>query len=135
MRNSLKKMIIATIILASSFGCKKISAPNEESKKIFGSWSYDSNFGGNAGTGESKRFKNDTWVEFTEKGYFKVYLGSKKQSQKQFKIKMVETIYDASHRPAIYYVNGDFETYQISHDTLYLSDEIYDGYTYRFIKK
>ncbi len=135
MKNTLIKLFIVVIILASSFGCKKISTPNEDSKKIFGSWYYDINFGGYSGSGVSTRFNTESWVEFTEKGFFKIYVGSKKESQKRFKIEMKESIYDINQRPALVYNNGNYETYQISNDTLYLSDEAYDGYTYRFVKK
>lgn len=135
MKKSLKNLMIAAIILASSIGCKKISTPNEDAKKIFGSWTYDLNSGGFSGAGGSTRFSNDNWIEITDKGYFKIYEGSKKKSQKRFKIEMKESIYDANQRPALVYNNGDYESYQIFNDTLYISDEAYDGYTYRFVKK
>lgn len=135
MKNSLKNLMIVAIILASSIGCRKISTPNEDSKKIFGSWSYDNNSGGFSGTGGSTRFSNGSWIEITEKGYYKIYESSKKKSQKRFKIEMKESIYDANQRPALVYKNGDYESYQIFNDTLFISDEAYDGYTYRFVKK
>ena len=133
MKQSLKKIAIAALIL-SSVGCKKISTPNEESKRLFGSWRYDLSIGGYSGVGGSNRFSADSWVEFTEKGFFKTYAGSKKKDQKRFKLEMKKSIYDVNERPALVYRSG-YETFQISNDTLYLSDEAYDGYTYRFIRK
>lgn len=138
-RNTLKRIIkssfIVAIILASNSSCKKISAPNEDTKKIFGEWDYKSNSVGFSGSGGSNRFANDCWVEITEKGFFIVYEESKKISKKKFKIELKESIYDTNQRPALVYNNGGYETYQIFGDTLLLSDEAYDGYSYCFVKK
>lgn len=121
------------MILASS-SCKKIATPNDESKKIFGKWDYLSNSGGFSGSGGSTRFCNECWVDITEKGYFIVYEGKDKKSKTKFTIQMKESIYDVNSRAALVYKNGDYETFQFSGDTLYLSDENYDGYTYRFVR-
>ncbi|GEM_PF-307959 len=135
MKKRFKILFIATITLTSSLSCQKISTPNEDSKKLFGSWLYDNNSGGLSGKGGSNRFSSGSWVEFTERGYFKYYINSKKESQKRFKIEMKKTIYDANLKPVIEYRNGDYDVFQISNDTLYLSDNNHDGYSYRFIKK
>jgi hypothetical protein len=131
MRTTFLFLLFLSGILAS---CKKITTPTDESKKLFGSWTYDSNTGGLMGAGGSNRFSVDSSVEFTESGIFKVYVGSVQQSQKNFTIELKESIYDVSPREALVYDNGDYETFQIFNDTLYLSDEMYDGYTYRFIR-
>ncbi len=86
------------------------------------------------GAGGSNRFSVDSSVEFTKSGIFKVYVGSVQQSQKNFTIELKESIYDVNPRTALVYDNGEYETFQIFNDTLYLSDELYDGYTYRFIR-
>jgi hypothetical protein len=126
-------LFIGAIILASS-SCKKISTPNG-SKKIFGEWDYQSNSGGFSGSGGSTRFCNECWVDITDKGCFIVYDGSDKKSKKKFTIEMKESIYDVNPKTSLVYKNGSYETFQISGDTLYLSDEVYDGYTYRFVRK
>ena len=106
-----------------------MATPTEESKALFGSWQYKSNSGGFSGAGENAAFSSENWIEFTEKGVFRQYKGSKKESQKRFKIELKESIYDSDLRPAIVYRNKKYETFQIVVDTLYVSDEIYDGYT------
>ena len=55
------------------FGCKKISTPDEDSKLIFGQWAYSYNSGGISGGGGSTTFKDDSWVEFSEKGVAAVF--------------------------------------------------------------
>lgn len=135
MKQIMKKSLIIFLLAAVVVSCKKVTAPNDMSKELFGSWNYDGNTGGFTGAGGSNRFSEDAWVEFTTSGSFKVYVGSVKQSQKDFTLELKESIYDINPRPALVYDNGEYETYQISNDTLYLSDEMYDGYTYRFIRK
>ncbi|MEN9441735.1 MAG: hypothetical protein RLZ33_1812 [Bacteroidota bacterium] len=135
MKQQLKKSLLILALVLTGVSCKKVTAPNDASKELFGSWTYDSNTGGFTGAGGSNRFSEDAWVEFTESGSFKVYVGSVKQSQKDFTLELKESIYDVNPRTTLVYDNGEYETYQISNDTLYLSDEMFDGYTYRFIRK
>ncbi len=135
MKQQLKIAFFILALVLTGVSCKKVTAPNDASKELFGSWTYDGNTGGFTGAGGSNRFSEDTWVEFTESGSFKVYVGSVKQSQKNFTIEFKESIYDVDPRTALVYDDGDYETFQIFNDTLYLSDEMYDGYTYRFIRK
>lgn len=135
MKKYFKNAMILAIIIISFSSCRKITTPNEESKKIFGSWTYINNSGGFSGMGGSSRFKSDSWVQFTERGFFKTFIGSSKVNQKRFKIEMKESIYDSNQRPALVYFNRTFETYHIFNDTLFINDEAYDGYSYMFIKK
>ncbi len=132
---TIKSLFILAIIIVSHIGCKKISAPNEDAQKLFGQWDYQSNSGGYSGGGGSTRFCRDCWVEITDKGCFIVYEGSNKISKTKFKIEMKTSIYSAPQRPALVYRNSDYETYQIFGDTLLLSDEAYDGYSYVFVRK
>jgi hypothetical protein len=132
-RTSILFFIIPSLLII--FGCKKMATPTEESKALFGSWQYKSNSGGFSGAGENASFSSENWIEFTEKGVFRQYKGSKKESQKRFKIELKESIYDNDLRPAIVYRNKKYETFQIVEDTLYVSDEIYDGYTNRYVRK
>jgi len=115
--------------------CKKISTPNDESKKLFGSWSYSHDTGGFTGSGGSTKYNEDSWIEFTERGYFKVYEGSEKESQKRYRIKMKESIYSKEKRQAIVYLNGDYEIFKVEDDKLFISDNHYDGYSYTFSRK
>lgn len=131
----MKNILALIITLCLVIACKKITAPNEEAKKIFGSWFYDSNTGGYYGNGGSTRFTYNSYVTFTEKGYFKTDSGTQSEKQRRFTIEMKETIHDSVQRPALVYKDGNYETYVITNDTLYLFDEAYDGYIYRFYRK
>ena len=129
--------ILFSVILLSMtmLSCKKISTPNEESRELFGSWEYKYDSGGFSGAGGSTKYNSDSWVEFTERGFFKVYEGSDKKTQKRYRIKMRESIYSSDKRQAIVYLYEDYEIFMIEDDKLYISDNHYDGYTYVFTRK
>lgn len=132
MRSLIIYILIPVLVILG--GCKKISTPTEESKAIFGSWHYLGKTGGFSGGG-SAAVHAENWIMITEKGFFRAYKGSKKESQKRFKIELKQSIYDAKLRPALVYRDGSYETFEVFNDTLYISDEAYDGYTYRYARK
>ncbi|MBU3658658.1 MAG: hypothetical protein FGM14_02210 [Flavobacteriales bacterium] len=114
-------------------GCKKISTPDEESKLIFGQWQYLYNSGGFSGVGGSKTFKDDSRVEFSEKGVYKVYEGNKNVKRFRFKI-------ESNDGYAKYKINfislGKLDyNYVIEDNKLILIEDITDGYLYVFEKK
>ena len=123
------------LLFMASFGCQKISIPNEEAAKIFGKWDYKGNTGGYSGSGGSTRFCSECWVEFTEKGYFNVYDGNKKISKEKFKIEKRNSISGATEKLALVYKNGTYETFQFNGENLLISEEVYDGYMYSFTRK
>ena len=136
----MKKKISLIFILLSfvmlAVGCKKIATPNEESKALFGTWHYKSNSGGFSGGGGSTKFNADYWIEFNDKGIYKVYQGSKKKQKSRYKIEMRESI-TGKVKATIVYQGGSMvnHTFEVIGNTLYLYDEVYDGYMYHFEKK
>lgn len=68
--------IIFTLLI--SLRCEKISTPDDEAKAIFGEWEYSHDTGGFSGAGGSNMFKDNNWIEFTEKGVYKIYEGGQK---------------------------------------------------------
>ncbi|RYM32822.1 hypothetical protein ERX46_12230 [Brumimicrobium glaciale] len=137
MKQFLTLFIASTLLFTISVGCKKISTPNDESRKLFGSWNYHSNSGGFTGAGGSTKYCTGSWIEFTEKGFFRVYeeFKEKKKTQVRYKIEMKESIHSADKRSAIVYKNGSYDTYQIEDNKLYISDDNYDGFLYVFTRK
>ena len=115
------------------FGCKKISTPDEDSKLIFDQWEYSYDSGGFSGGGGSTTFKDNSWVEFSEEGVYKVYEGSKKVQRLRFKI-------EPNDGYAKYKINfsslGILDySYEIEDNKLILSETVSDGFSYVFIKK
>lgn len=134
MKRTIKFSLIALFFFTISTACKKIATPNDESKLLFGSWNYRGNTGGISGTGGSTRFNVDAWLDFSDKGRLTEYIKSKKESKKRYTIELKESIYSSEKRNALVYEDGSFETFTINADTLWISDENYDGYTYKFVK-
>jgi len=132
MRNSFQILFLSFLFLFSA--CKKVETPNEEAKKVFGSWVYRYNTGGMSGAGGSQRFIEGQWLEFTDKGKLLIFEGSKKINKFRFKIEMKKSIY-GGERPALIYENGVYETYQVQGDQLMISDEHYDGFAFVFERK
>lgn len=130
-RSSIIFFLIPSVLLI--FGCKKISTPDEESKLIFGQWEYSYDSGGFSGGGGSTTFKDNSWVEFSEKGVYKVYEGSKKVQRLRFKI-------EPNDGYAKYKINFSSSgildySYVIEDNKLILSETVSDGFSYVFIKK
>ena len=130
-RSSILFFLIPAVLLI--FGCKKISTPDEDSKLIFGQWEYSSDSGGFSGGGGSTTFKDDSWVEFSEKGVYKVYEGSKKVQRLRFKI-------EPNDGYAKYKINFSSSgildySYVIEDNKLILRETVSDGFSYVFIKK
>jgi hypothetical protein len=130
-RSSILFFLIPAVLL--TFGCKKISTPDEDSKLIFGQWEYSYDSGGISGSGGSTTFKDDSWVEFSEKGVYEVYEGSKKVERLRFKI-------EPNDGNAKYKINfsssGVLDYYYVIEDNkLILRETGSDGFSYVFIKK
>ena len=130
-RSSILFFLIPSVLFI--FGCKKISTPDEDSKLIFGQWEYSSDSGGFSGGGGSTTFKDDSWVEFSEKGVYKVYEGSKKVQRLRFKI-------EPNDGYAKYKINFSSSgildySYVIEDNKLILRETVSDGFSYVFIKK
>lgn len=135
MEKVIKLFIIGAFLIASS-GCKKISTPNDESKKIFGKWDYLSSSGGFSGAGKSTKYCEECWVEFTEKGSFMIYDGNdKKINKSKFTIEMRESIFDKKLHPIIVYNNFWSESFEVIDNYLVLREEVYDGFSFNFVKK
>ncbi len=133
MKNTVKLLFIGILILT---GCTKISVPNENARKIFGKWDFESNSGGFSGAGGSTKYCDDCWIEITDRGTFLIYDGNdKKISKSKFTIEMRKSIYDNEQHPAVVNKNGWSETFEVNDNALMLRDEAFDGYSYVFVKK
>lgn len=122
------------ILLFLSAGCKKISVPDYKSSELFGSWNYHGNTGGFAGSGESTRYDAGSWIEFTEKGFMKYYVGTKRKLIRRFELSLGHN----SNGPTIHrikYKNDYDDNFKIKGDTLFLSNLEYNGYIFIFTRK
>lgn len=135
MKRSIKALFFTIAILLLTTGCKKLLTPNEDSKMLFGQWQYKFSYGGYFGIGDGTRFSSNNWVEFTDKGKFIVYNGSKKVRKRHFTIEMNGEDYEGNPRAAIVYKNGKILSFEINNDTLSIEEGGNDTFSYVFVKK
>lgn len=127
--------ILLLLLISSTIGCQKISTPDEASKELFGSWAYVSDSGGFSGNGGSNQFNTENSVEFTEKGVFSIYKGSKRTAKYRFRIELNENSTYSKYK--IIFNDSSLRNYIyiVSSDTLLLTEIASDGYQFTFVRK
>jgi hypothetical protein len=133
----MKTTILLSLLAVLLFGCGKIDTPNAESKKIFGTWRFVYSSGGFSGAGNSSYDATDTY-EYEENGTFSHYKGSQLMDQSSFSLQLGQSIYSQTDQLLVHYGGASqklTQSCQIHHDTLMLSDEVFDGFQYVFVKQ
>jgi len=131
----MKTTILLSLLAVLLFGCGKINTPNAESEKIFGTWHFVFSSGGFSGGGNSSFDATDTY-EYEENGTFSHRKGGQLLDQMSFSLQLGPSISSQTDELLIQYgVVGYQQSFQISNDTLYLSDEVFDGFQYVFVKQ
>lgn len=133
----MKKTILLSLLAVLLFGCGKINTPNSESEKIFGTWRFVYSSGGFSGGGNSSYDATDTY-EYEENGTFSHYKGSQLMDQSSFSLQLGQSIYSQTDQLLVHYGGAAqqlTQSCQIHHDTLMLSDEVFDGFQYVFVKQ
>ena len=133
----MKKTILLSLLAVLLFGCGKIKTPNAESEKIFGTWRFVYSSGGFSGAGNSSYDATDTY-EYKENGTFSHYKGSQLMDQSSFSLQLGQSIYSQTDQLLVHYGGAAqqlTQSCQIHHDTLMLSDEVFDGFQYVFVKQ
>lgn len=133
----MKKTILLSLLAVLLFGCGKINTPNAEAEKLFGKWRFVSSSGGFAGTGNTSYSSNDVY-EYKENGTFCHFEGNQLIDQSSFSLQLGPSITSQTDQLLIHYggvLQQMTQSFQIHHDTLMLSDEVFDGFQYVFVKQ
>lgn len=133
----MKTTIILSLLAVLLFGCGKINTPNAESEKIFGTWRFVYSSGGFSGAGNSSYDATDTY-EYKENGTFSHFKGSQLLDQSSFSLQLGPSITSQTDQLLVHYGGAAqqlTQSFQIHHDTLMLSDEVFDGFQYVFVKQ
>jgi hypothetical protein len=134
----MKKTILLSLLAVFVFGCGKINTPNAESEKIFGTWRFVYSSGGFSGAGNASYDATDTY-EYKENGTFSHYKGSQLLDQSSFSLQLGPSITSQTDQLLVHYGSGMSQqlsqSFNIHHDTLLLSDEVFDGFQYVFVKQ
>ena len=135
--NQMKKSFLLLLLSAAIFGCGKINTPNAESEKIFGTWRFVYSSGGFSGAGNASYDATDTY-EYEENGSFSHRKDGQLIDQSSFSLQLGPSITSQTDQLLIHYGGASqqlTQTCQIHHDTLMLSDEVFDGFQYVFVKE
>lgn len=133
------RIFLMLLVVAGFMSCRKdIDVPNDECRKVFGTWRFVLSEGGITGNviTEQSRGYTET-VEFTKKGiahWFKN--GKKRRPKSRFTFKVANSIY--TNAPSNQMVlDGANKTilFGSTADTLNLLDEAYDGYSTKYVKQ
>jgi hypothetical protein len=131
----MKNIILCSLIALIIVSCGKINTPNTESEKIFGTWRFVYSSGGFSGAGNSSYDATDTY-EYKENGTFSHRKDGQLIDQMSFSLQLGTSITGQTDQLLIHYgAAGITQSFQIIDDTLYLSDEVYDGFQYVFVKQ
>jgi hypothetical protein len=133
----MKKTILLSLLAVLIFGCGKIDTPNAEAEKLFGKWRFVSSSGGFAGTGNTSYSSNDVY-EYKENGTFSHYQGNQLIDQSSFSLQLGPSIFSQTDQLLVHYGGLSpqlSQSFVIDQDTLFLSEEVYDGFQYVFVKQ
>jgi hypothetical protein len=131
----MKNIIICSAIALLFVSCGKINTPNAEAEKIFGTWRFVYSSGGLWGGGNASFDATDTY-EYKENGTFSHRKDGQLIDQMNFSLQLGPSITSQTDQLLIQYGTvGYKQSFQISNDTLFLSDEVYDGFQYVFVKQ
>ena len=126
------KCIFIFAVVTFLFSCKKVNLPDDQSKQLIGKWKYVTSSGGFGG---GEIHTDVTEVEYTKYGKCKRKDKKLFELNKKFKIELSRSIYSTEQVYVIKYDSGSWQSFKIVNDTLYLYDEVYDGYGYTFVRK
>ena len=133
----MKKIILLSLLAVLIFSCGKINTPNAEAEKLFGKWRFVSSSGGFAGTGNTSYSSNDLY-EYKENGTFSHYEGNQLIDQSSFSLQLGPSIFSQTDQLLIHFGGLSpqlSQSFVIDQDTLFLSEEVYDGFQYVFVKQ
>jgi hypothetical protein len=133
----MKKTILLILLAVLIFSCGKINTPNAEAEKLFGKWRFVQSYGGFAGTGNTSYSSNDVY-EYKENGTFSHYEGNQLIDQSSFSLQLGPSIFSQTDQLLIHFGGLSpqlSQSFVIDQDTLFLSEEVYDGFQYVFVKQ
>lgn len=138
-------VLLAVCLLFSS--CRKdISLPDPSLSKLFGNWEWVQTSGGFAGEIITPQSGGDTWsVEFNSNGIFKHYKNGKKVDKQKYTLSAGTSMLTNATAWFINYENASIldktgphlpQTFRFGgQDSLFISDEAFDGYNYVYVRK
>jgi hypothetical protein len=128
------KKIFFSFFLFTLICCKSVK--NNSSDPLTGSWQYVTSSGGFTGKMVVWEPNSNIVIEFTKNSKYKRSENGKITLEGDFALKQSKSMISGEEENLIDYgSNNPVQSYKISNDTLYLRDEIADGFSYVFVRK
>ncbi|MDI1353483.1 MAG: hypothetical protein PSX36_01105 [bacterium] len=104
-------------------------------KKLFAHWNFLSGSGGITGKGPGWTKENQIHIQFKKNGSYYFFENGKPKTCDKFLLIEKNSLLTGQKVNMIDYRNGSDQSFRISGDTLFLQDEMQDGFSYIFLKK
>jgi hypothetical protein len=131
---SIRPAQVFIFLVVALVNCK--STKTNSSYPLVGSWQYMTSSGGFTGKMAVWEPNSNVMIEFTKNSKYKRSENNKITIEDNFTLKRAKSMVSGEEENLIGYTsNSPDQSYRISNDTLYLRDEIADGFSYIFVRK
>ncbi len=129
------RYLLCFSLLSSSCQAQKIRIPDPLCKKLFGQWIFHSSSGGFTGQGADWATTDNIIILFKNNGTYQRTGKAMPAVKDTFKFVKGASILSEEQVYLIDYKNNIDQSFSIKGDTLFLFDEVHDGFSYTFLRK
>ncbi|HYG40979.1 MAG TPA: hypothetical protein VD908_20280 [Cytophagales bacterium] len=132
-------LVLVVALLTINMSCQKdLVFPEGSNKELLNKWEWIRSSGGFAGkviTPVSEGYSKT--IEFSSKGIYKEFRNGKQVKKINFEIREGKSMFGQSKAFIIKFENEELinQSFLIREDTLFLNEEVYDGFGHIFLKE
>jgi hypothetical protein len=115
--------------------CAQQLSSKEPVKAIVGKWRFVSSSGGFSGKGVDWKASDKILAEYKKNGNYKLTSSGKLKKQDHFSISKGRGIRSGEQTELLHFKNSIEQEFHIKGDTLFLDENVHDGFSYIFIRK
>lgn len=128
------KLASLIILISVVMACKNPDN-SPEGNALTGKWEWLQSNGGYAGTSVSSSENNRKQLVFTSDGHHELIENGQSKMRVDYVIKNGKSITSNKSVPLIYFRSDKiYQSFHIKSDTLFLTDEVYDGYSHAYLR-
>lgn len=130
------KMLSVIVLFFALMACESENAAPQE-KTLVGKWEWVVSTGGIAGMTIKASENNRKQLLFTTDGDFEMFENGKSKIKTKYQIKDGKSITSTELVPMIYFLPDStywHQSYQLKGDSLFLFDEVYDGFGHTYVR-
>lgn len=129
-KNAANFLILLLILI---LGCE---TPEMEkvSQPLIGEWLWVESSGGFAGTTILPKDNERVLLAFHKNGTFTIKLNGKETETGNYTVELQPSIFNQEQTYLLVYKNGISQGFQFEQKKLYLTDEVYDGFSHTYVK-